>query len=242
MTESDSSPAAPAATVDQRPWSLWAIASAAIAPIPLLSIIATILGVVGLAQTRYKGYRGQRLAFVGIGIGFMVTTGCLGIILMVGARTRTLVLEGPRAPINAALAGDPAVLRGELWGAAADAAEADPAAFDAFVVELRQRYGSITASRQSETQPEPDPDNAVHGQAKIRYEVRFERGGFANMDAILVIHEPGKPIPYVTKWAQIVIRDMRLGTLAFPPSALAELQPEADAVDAPESSDLSPSD
>jgi len=181
--------------------------------VPPFCLIAPILGLAGLSEARYKKYRGGRLAAGGVVLGFLATVGWTIIAVQVAAGTRPLLLHGPVETLNAGVNGNLEVFQRGFWGPGREAPEAEA---ERFLAGLRARHGRVISSQQAEDQPDSVADPVEEGQARIRYEMKFERGAAA-VEAVFVQHAPGRPLPWVLRWRSIRVIGPAGEDLEYPP-------------------------
>ncbi|MFK7962186.1 MAG: DUF4190 domain-containing protein [Phycisphaerales bacterium] len=219
QTPAPASTPAPAASsagaIDTRPWSLWSIAAIAcgVLVVPPLCLIAPILGLFGLGQARYRGCRGAGLAWAGIVLGVVATLGWTMFTLTFSSTSRRMLLNGPVETINLGVSGDTAAFLDRFVDE-----HRDETAAQAFLAEVKSRYGSVIAGQQSEDQSMQGPLDVVEGRNRVRFELRFDRGAVP-AEAVFVRHAEGKPVPFIMKWSSISLYPPGGGVLAYPPGS-----------------------
>jgi hypothetical protein len=185
---------------------------------------AAILGAVALVRMREGRAardgaaprprpRGRMLALAGVVLG-LASAGFAARTLVVWHRlVREPILAGPRDALLAGLAGDLAGFQGAFTGAGA---EVDPAAAQAFIDELRRRYGGLLALTQGiDDRPELAAGDIDHADVRAPYLARFDRADVV-IEASYAAFRRGA---LVARWNWIHVRDPDLGDLIYPPGA-----------------------
>jgi len=146
------------------------------------------------------------------------------------------VAEGPRVAFETGFANDPTGFRAEFYGAGAAGSDAE---VQAFVDELRQRYGEFVSLRFDENNS-PQP---AFGQtsAPFPYEITFENATVA-IEAEMVFAD-NVTGTFVMKWGSVTIFDSDLGNLTYPPSSDNGNGPdETDVADTDDEAESAPGD
>jgi len=178
---------------------------------PLTTVIGPLLGLGALLQIgRNPALKGRGLAFAAIimGVAFSIAQ---GIGMYQGYKAFILpVAEGPRVVFETGFANDPTGFRAEFFGAGAAGSDAE---VQAFIDELRQRYGEFVSLRFDDANS-PQP---AFGQpsAPFPYEITFENAT-VSVEAELVFVDEATGA-FVMKWGSIIIFDPDLGNLTYPP-------------------------
>ena len=205
------------------PMSLWAVAAFVVGmiPVPPLCLIAPLLGLTGLSQVRHKGYQGTKFAVAGIVLGAGATLGWLGGAWWWNQAVRSPLLDGPVAPLRAGLRGDTAAFvarfhdgRGEGLSASASA-EAE-----AFLSEVRGRYGRLEGSKRSPEQEFREQPARLVEEPRLAWLFTFETGP-VGVEGVYTALEPTSGA-FVNRWRWIVLRDEALGDLVFPRALAGE--------------------
>ena len=180
---------------------------------PVTTIIGPLLGVVALVRIgRNPALKGRGLAFAAIimGVAFSIAQG-IGMYQGYQVMLRP-VFEGPATALEAGFAGNPSGFTAEFYGAGATANDAE---VQAFIDELRQRYGEFQSLRFDESGPQPQ---SKFGDPKVPfpYVFTFENGQTSGVALrVFVDDQTGQ---WVMKWGSITVLDPDLAYLTYPPS------------------------
>jgi hypothetical protein len=182
--------------------------------LPFTTIPGILLGAVALVSIgKNPALKGRGLAFTGIVLGVLFTIGQVVIYPVAWKFIKTsmeAVAAGPRDALTAGFAGDVAGFKAEFYGSGANATDAEA---QAFIDELRDRYGAYIGTRFNEQAGGPQPG---FGQtsAPFPYVVEFEN---ATVDAEteIVFSDPQRG-GFIMKIGSITVFDDDLGDLTYP--------------------------
>lgn len=238
QSDPTSAPAGPRTpTLPSRQISLWALASLFCGVgfgCPPLALLAPLLGIAGVSQVHHRPdqYKGRNLAIAGIILGLVgIAVWAVGL-RWADRNVRTPILDGPEPALQQAFAGDYAGFRSFFTGPAANASDAEIAAF---VQELARRYGGFQGMTLGTVQTRDVREDDIQPADIVRpYLIRCSEGA-VEADARFVAFQPGGFLDFVGKWRWIIIRDPSLGDFSFPADAVAEY--ERQPADAPPADD-----
>lgn len=184
-----------------------------IACCPLTTIVGLLLGIIAFFQIggnpALKG-RGIALAAILMSVVFTLAQG-FGAYQMFNNFIKP-VIDGPNVAMQAAFAGDLAGFKAEFHG---DAASASDAELQAFIDELRNRYGEYKSCRLDR--------NAANQQGQVSlgdpviicpYVLTFENGSISIEVEYLISDQVAKTL--ILKWGSIEVFDSNLGDLTYP--------------------------
>ncbi len=192
---------------------------------PIVGILLGIGAVVSIGGNPAR--KGKGIAIAGITLG-VVVAGAHGIIIprvvAYFQEVSALIENGPNDALTAGFAGDMAGFKDAFHG---DAAAASDAEVQAFIDELRRRYGefqSCKIDQQASTQPQfgspivPFP-----------YTLQFDSGSM-KAEAEVVFSDPQQG-GFVTKLGSITVFDPNGGDLSFPADGAATANTATDDAD-----------
>ncbi len=181
---------------------------------PITTVIGPLLGIAALVKIggnpALKG-RGIALAAIVMGIAFTLAQVIGG--YRFWETFGVPVMKGPRDALTAGFVGDLAGFKDAFYGAGANATDAEA---QAFIDELRDRYGEFTGSRLDQRGGAAQP---AYGQpsAPFPYLLSFDRDTVAAEAEIIFFDEgTGK---MVMKPASLTVFDPDLGDLTYPTGA-----------------------
>ena len=180
---------------------------------PVTTIIGPLLGLVALVRIgRNPALKGRGLAFAAIitGVAFSIAQG-IGMYQGYQVMVRP-VSEGPATALEAGFAGNPSGFTAEFYGAGATASDAE---VQAFIDELRQRYGEFQSLRFDESGPQPQ-SSFGDPNVSFPYVFTFENGQASGVALRVFADEVTGQ--WVMKWGSITVFDPDLGDLTYPPS------------------------
>lgn len=180
-----------------------------------LGWLGVILGIVALIGMVGKAHiRGRGLAIAGIVIGLISTA--IWVVSAWGFLTVMLpmvrfVMEAPNTAMNAAAANDVVAFKAAFQG---DGATAPDDVAQAFIDEVRSRYGAFTGAEVDQSaQPPTSPTNQP--VVAMPYVLHFS--GTANVPADVELVLMDTAGSFVLKLGWIEIRDSVQGDLRYPP-------------------------
>ncbi|MFG0252558.1 MAG: DUF4190 domain-containing protein [Phycisphaerales bacterium JB038] len=185
---------------------------------PITTIIGPILGLVGLLTiSEAKGTKGKGLAAAGLVLGVLFTVGW-GIggyyAGQYSIRMYALIQDGPRTALTAGFADDYQGFQDAFHGPGAN----NPAGAEAFVTQLRSRYGEFVDSALPPT-AQPRQRSQSDPTMVATYLLTFENKELS-ADVELVMADPnagaGQPV-FVYKLGYTDVLDPELGDLKYPP-------------------------
>lgn len=154
---------------------------------PITTLIGPFLGLAAIVSiSNNPARKGKGIAFAGILIGLVVTI-LWGMGVVWGYKAFSLpVQQGPREAMQAGFVGDIVGFKSGLLGKAAVASDADA---QAFIDELRNRYGEFVSCRLDEDEMAKNPPSVEE------------------------IMQPVKPFPYVFEFASKTVKaDVEFGS------------------------------
>lgn len=183
--------------------------------LPFTTIPGILLGAVALLSIgKNPALRGRGLAITGIVLGVIFT---IGQVLIYPAAWGLIkgsweaMEAGPRDALTAGFAGDPAAFKAEFHGAAANATDAE---VQAFVDELRDRYGAFVGSRLNDQ----GGGRPRFGQQKVPFPYLLEfENATVDAETEIVFSDPQQG-GFIMKIGYITVFDPDVGDLTFPPS------------------------
>ncbi len=200
--------------------------------LPFTTIPGILLGAVALLSIgKNPALRGRGLAITGIVLGVIFTIG-QGLIYPAAwglvKAWYEVVATGPRDALTAGFADDTAGFRAEFYGSGANATDAE---VQAFIDELRARYGAFTDCNLNEQGGGPQP---AFGQtsAPFPYVLKFDNAR-VDAQAEIVFTDPQRG-GLILKIGSITVFDADVGDLTFPPSEGGSTGGEAQPVPATE--------
>ncbi|MCH8343279.1 MAG: DUF4190 domain-containing protein [Planctomycetes bacterium] len=180
---------------------------------PIATIVGPLLGIVALVKIGGNpALKGRGIALAAILMGVVFT----GAMTLGGYRFWETfgvpVMKGPRDALTAGFVGDLAGFKDAFHGAGANATDAEA---QAFIDELRDRYGEFTGSRLDQRRGAAQP---AFGQpsAPFPYVLSFDRDTVA-AEAEIIFFDEGTD-RMVMKPASLTVFDPDLGDLTYPPS------------------------
>lgn len=177
---------------------------------PLTTILGPLLGLGALLQIgRNPALKGRGIAFAAIIMGVVFSV-AQGIGAYQGYRAFVLpVMEGPRVAFETGFANDPTGFRAEFYGEGAATSDAE---VQAFIDELRQRYGEFVSLHFDDANA-PQPAFR-QSSAPFPYKITFENAAVTSEAELIFADEATSA--FVMKWGSITIFDSDLGDLAYP--------------------------
>lgn len=202
--------------------SLWAVASFVVGmiPVPPLCLIAPLLGLTGLSQVRHKGYAGTKFAVAGIVLGLGATLGWGLGAWWWNANVRSPLLDGPVSALRTGLRGDTAGFVDRFREVPDATEEALYAQAEAFLAEVRSRYGRLEGSTRSPEQEFREQPARLTEEPRLAWLFTFEAGP-VGVEGVYTAIDPGTGA-FTNRWRWIVLRDSSLGDLVFPSAYDAE--------------------
>lgn len=183
---------------------------------PFTTILGIVLGAVALVMIGNNPMRrGKGMALTAIVLGVLFTAGQFVTWRWYQQNIVELMMRGPEPALQAGFAGDISGFRASFHsstGVAASDAEAQ-----AFIEELRNRYGEFQSAQLDETRV----SGAPVGQTAwvLPYRLVFDRAQ-VNAEAEILMADPQTGALSV-KPAYLTVLDPRLGDLTYPPSSTA---------------------
>lgn len=176
---------------------------------PPMSLLACVTGAVALWQMRADAaLRGRWLAWTSIVVG---AVSAVAMTLMLWQSGLGIVLRGPEPPLLALMRADPAAMR-EQWSG--PAANLDAGALRSFADTVRERYGEFRSAQPSASRPLPLKAPAGKPVVSVPTTLRFERAS-VEADLGLELFDQ-RTRQGVIRWRSLRIVDPALGDLLFP--------------------------
>lgn len=203
--------------------------------VPITTIPGILLGIGALVSIGGDvAKKGKGLAIVGILLGLVFTSLQAVVypkLYSVVADFIEVVETGPRDALTAGFVGDLAGFKDAFYGAGANATDAEA---QAFIDELRDRYGEFTGSRLDQRGGAAQP---AYGQpsAPFPYLLSFDRDTVA-AEAEIIFFDEGTG-RMVMKPASLTVFDPDLGDLTYPPSEGGSDEAEGNGNNDPETDD-----
>jgi hypothetical protein len=197
----------------------WAVAALtfSVAICPPLCLIGVLLGIKALQHVAaVPGRRGRGMAVAAIVLGLVATAGWTAAATWWHLNARRPMLEGPRRPLAAGLAGDPAAFQA---GFAVEEAGAGRPEAEAFLAEVGRRYGGLVTMVVADRAGRRDRPVMQNGRVTIPYSVTFTDGRIDALASFLVFDPATRRMVLDFEW--LVLLDADRGHLAYPASALA---------------------
>jgi len=181
---------------------------------PLLTALGPVLGIKALAEIRSRpGTGGTAIAVTGMVIGIIVTLAWGGAAYWWHRNIRQPILHGPIEALTAGLHGDVSAFKSAFHG---PGAVADDDAAEAFLAEVRGRYGMVINMVQDETR---EPRDVTWGAISpiVPYLMTFESAFVGGEAEFVILDDDAAGI--IAAWRWIIIRDPELGDLTYPSNA-----------------------
>ena len=234
MSHLDSPPFDPSAAGPQKTSGL-AIASlvcSLICCIPLTTIPGILLGIGAMISIGGDpAKKGKGMAITGIVLGVIFTIiqavtypPAIGYI----KATMGLVWSGPTAALTAGFAGDVAGFKDQFYGAGA---AADDVEAQAYIAELRRRYGEFTGCYFNEAAGQPSQPGFGTPSVPFPYIIEFANGQ-VEAEAEIVFSDAQKG-GFINKLGYVTIFDAELGDLTYPAPVEEMIEEAAEAIDVP---------
>lgn len=192
---------------------------------PITTLLGPLLGLIAVLRIKSNPQlKGTGLAVVAILLGLIFT-----ILQGFGAKFMwdnfyRVMLRGPNDALVAGFGGDPAGFRTDFTG---DAENATDPEIQAFVDDLRDRYGEFTKAW---IHPESDFPGTGDESTEMTYELVFA-DATVTCDAMVVLFQPPDGPPSFLL-ESLTVRDPNLGDLHFPAGSEADADADADDTDA----------
>lgn len=195
---------------------------------PVTTIIGPILGVIGLITiSEMRGTKGKGLAATAVVLGIFFTVGWIIIGITAGRfiiDAGEFVQTGPRTALTAGFAGDLQGFQNEFHGPGAT----NPDGAEAFITELRTRYGEFRGSNLMPGSQPRQPRRPDDPAMVAAYVLTFEDSQ-VNADVELMFADPAaSSIVFVYKLSSITVLDSQLGDLKYPPPSGRPTPPDQD--------------
>ena len=190
--------------------------------IPVTTILGILLGIGALVSIGGNPARkGKGLALSGILLGVLFTVG-QGVIypkaFAMGKAWWELVNRGPTNALSAGFAGDVVGFKAAFHGPGATASDAE---VQAFIDELRRRYGEFQGGHLAQQQPQ---QTMGQPQLPFSYVLQFENAQ-VEAEAEIIFGDPPDHEGFINKIGSVTIFDEDLGDLTYPPSGDADAAP-----------------
>jgi hypothetical protein len=196
---------------------------------PVTTVLGPILGLIALATIGTNPARkGKGLAVVAILLGVLLTVGWIygGYkIYGVGKLFYETVETGPRDALTAGFAGDFDGFKNAFYGPGAQASDAEA---QAFIDELRGRYGEFVGSRMDESRMQGRSTQPQPGEAQMPFPYLLEFTNETVEAEVEIVFADPQAQPqtigeaFINKLGYIEVLDEERGTLRYPPSLPAE--------------------
>lgn len=195
--------------------AIWSLVCSLIFFCPLTTLLAPILGLIGLAKIGGNpNLKGKGLCIVGILLGVVFTAGWgYGGYVGIGKMKEWMgvVMSGPSDALAAGFGGDVAGFKAGFYGAGTTASDAEA---QAFLDELRNRYGGFVGCSFSQTsqpaQPQPGQPSAP-----FPYTLEFQNATIdCEAEIIFADQQTGQ---IIMKLGYIIVADPDAGDLKYPP-------------------------
>lgn len=185
--------------------------------LPITTIPGILLGVAALVSIgNNPGRKGKGLAFTGIALGVLFTIGQAIIYPPAYAYAKVwmeLVAFGPQPALIDGYGGDIAAFKAHFHGPGAAASDAEA---QAFIDQLRDRYGEYQSLTMVGQNTQPAPGSPI---VPFDYVLVFDN---AQVDCVTEIAFADKQTgTFVNKLHSITVIDTKLGDLTYPPAEAA---------------------
>ncbi len=183
---------------------------------PLTTILGIVLGAVAIVMIGNNPMqRGKGMALTAIVLGVLFTAGQFVTWRWYQQNVVEPIIRGPEPALRAGFAGDISGFRASFHSSAG--ATASNAEAQAFIEELRNRYGEFQSARLDQASMSGTP----MGQTVLTlpYQLIFDRAQ-VNAEAEILMADPQTGTLSV-KPTYLTVLDPRLGDLTYPPSSTA---------------------
>jgi hypothetical protein len=200
--------------------------------IPLTTIPGILLGIGAMISIGGDpAKKGKGLAITGIVLGIVFTVGqaliyppAIGYI----KATMELVYTGPNTALTAGYAGDVAGFKDQFYGAGASASDVEA---QAFITELRRRYGEFTGCYLNEAAGQPSQPSFGTPEVPFPYILEFASGQ-VDAETVIVFSDVQKG-GFVNKLGSITVFDPDAGDLIYPAPMEEMIEGAAEGIEVP---------
>lgn len=196
--------------------AIWSLVCSLIICCPITTLLGPLLGLIALGKIGSNPMlKGRGLAVAGILIGLLMTAGiAVGAYLAAPTFDKYFIaparftIRGPADALSAGLSGDIAGFKDAFQG---DGATATDAEAQAFIDELRNRYGGFVSSQVAQQGAQPTIGQTAF---TMPYTVTFDNGTVTAQTEVIIADPATRDL--VMKIGSITIEDPDKGDLRYP--------------------------